>query len=103
MADFWPDKGVIPVVNSAIRGGNGSTLSFSREQALEKKDRSETTSHEQQSSQHCWQCQAHATYPAERYSNPKTLTTIYPYGDPAVLTYDNVSLLMLLFTSHANP
>ncbi|KYO35938.1 uncharacterized protein C16orf96 homolog [Alligator mississippiensis] len=66
-----------------------------REQALEKKDRSETTSHEQQSSQHCWQCQAHATYPAERYSNPKTLTTIYPYGDPAVLTYDNTEVDIL--------
>uniref|UniRef100_A0A8C0IVR7 DUF4795 domain-containing protein n=1 Tax=Chelonoidis abingdonii TaxID=106734 RepID=A0A8C0IVR7_CHEAB len=45
--------------------------------------------HGQLSSEQCWQCQAHAAYPIKRLSKVKALTTMYPYGDPTVLTYDN--------------
>ncbi|XP_053898285.1 uncharacterized protein C16orf96 homolog [Malaclemys terrapin pileata] len=60
-----------------------------REQALEGNDGHEMTSRGQLSSQQCWQCQAHAAYPVKRLSKVKALTTMYPYGDPTVLTYDN--------------
>uniref|UniRef100_A0A452J0V0 DUF4795 domain-containing protein n=1 Tax=Gopherus agassizii TaxID=38772 RepID=A0A452J0V0_9SAUR len=53
-----------------------------REQAVEGNDG-------RLSSQQCWQCQAHAAYPIKRLSKVKALTTMYPYGDPTVLTYDN--------------
>ncbi|CAM2099550.1 uncharacterized protein C16orf96 homolog [Caretta caretta] len=60
-----------------------------REQVVEGNDGREMTSHGQLSSQQCWQCQAHAAYPIKRLSKVKALTTMYPYGDPTVLTYDN--------------
>ncbi|XP_074867200.1 uncharacterized protein C16orf96 homolog [Carettochelys insculpta] len=60
-----------------------------REQAVEGNEGREMTSHGQLSSQQCWQCQAHATYPGKQLSKMKALTTMYPYGDPTVLTYDN--------------
>ncbi|KAH1184339.1 uncharacterized protein C16orf96 homolog isoform X1 [Mauremys mutica] len=60
-----------------------------REQAVEGNDGREMTSCRQLSSQQCWQCQAHAAYPIKRLSKVKALTTMYPYGDPTVLTYDN--------------
>nr|XP_032637514.1 uncharacterized protein C16orf96 homolog isoform X2 [Chelonoidis abingdonii] len=60
-----------------------------REQAVESNDGREMTRHGQLSSEQCWQCQAHAAYPIKRLSKVKALTTMYPYGDPTVLTYDN--------------
>ncbi|CAM5087035.1 unnamed protein product [Natator depressus] len=62
---------------------------LAREQVVEGNDGREMTSHGQLSSQQCWQCQAHAAYPIKRLSKVKALTTMYPYGDPTVLTYDN--------------
>lgn len=81
-----------------------AAFSFPREQVVEGNDGREMTSHGQLSSQQCWQCQAHAAYPIKRLSKVKALTTMYPYGDPTVLTYDNVSqpVLPCVFPSHAN-
>nr|XP_006130678.1 uncharacterized protein C16orf96 homolog [Pelodiscus sinensis] len=60
-----------------------------REQALEGKEGRELTSRGHLPSQQCWQCQGHIPYPVKRLSKTKALTTMYPYGDPTVLTYDN--------------
>lgn len=42
--------------------------------------------------QTCWQCQAHhQACTIKRLSRSQDLSTLYPYGDPMALTYDNVS------------
>ncbi|XP_062999216.1 uncharacterized protein C16orf96 homolog [Elgaria multicarinata webbii] len=40
--------------------------------------------------QTCWQCQAHhQACTTKRVARAQDLTTLYPYGDPMALTYDN--------------
>lgn len=42
--------------------------------------------------QTCWQCQAqHQSCSIKRMSRSRDFATLFPYGDPTVLTYDNVS------------
>ncbi|XP_053131764.1 uncharacterized protein C16orf96 homolog [Hemicordylus capensis] len=46
--------------------------------------------------QTCWQCQAQQqTCSIKRLSRSQELSTIYPYGDPTVLTYDNTEVDLL--------
>ncbi|KAJ6655921.1 hypothetical protein lerEdw1_004506 [Lerista edwardsae] len=44
-----------------------------------------------QPQQTCWQCQAHhQSCTIKQLSRSQDLTTIYPYGDPTAINYDNV-------------
>ncbi|XP_060116640.1 uncharacterized protein C16orf96 homolog [Heteronotia binoei] len=46
--------------------------------------------------QTCWQCQAHhQTCTIKRMSRSRDFATLYPYGDPTVLTYDNAEVDIL--------
>ncbi|XP_077172276.1 uncharacterized protein C16orf96 homolog [Paroedura picta] len=46
--------------------------------------------------QTCWQCQAHhQTCTLKRMSKSRDFSTLYPYGDPSALTYDNAEVDIL--------
>ncbi|KAL8175257.1 UNVERIFIED_CONTAM: hypothetical protein K2H54_017404 [Gekko kuhli] len=43
--------------------------------------------------QTCWQCQAHhQSCTIKRMSKSRDFATLYPYGDPTILTYDNAEV-----------
>ncbi|XP_066496951.1 uncharacterized protein C16orf96 homolog [Tiliqua scincoides] len=49
-----------------------------------------------QPQQTCWQCQAHhQSCTVKQLSRSQDLTTIYPYGDPTAITYDNTEVDIL--------
>ncbi|XP_061456239.1 uncharacterized protein C16orf96 homolog isoform X2 [Rhineura floridana] len=63
---------------------------------LQKKDPEMTDASGNQPPQTCWQCQAHhQTCTIKRLTKAQDLTTIYPYGDPTAITYDNTEVDIL--------
>ncbi|XP_034988086.1 uncharacterized protein C16orf96 homolog [Zootoca vivipara] len=63
---------------------------------LHKKDGEAIEASATQPPHTCWQCQAHhqaCTF--KRLTRAQDLTTIYPYGDPTAITYDNAEVNIL--------
>ncbi|XP_028562090.2 uncharacterized protein C16orf96 homolog [Podarcis muralis] len=63
---------------------------------LQSKDGEASEASGAQPPQTCWQCQAHhQACSIKRLTRSQDLTTIYPYGDPTAITYDNTEVDIL--------
>ncbi|KAH0632103.1 hypothetical protein JD844_020166 [Phrynosoma platyrhinos] len=90
LEEVW--KHMITVRKVPLRPRPASANGYEYLARPQRKDSEGTETVSNPPPQTCWQCQAHhQACNIKRLSRSQDLGTIYPYGDPMALTYDNVS------------
>ncbi|KAJ7306051.1 hypothetical protein JRQ81_010417 [Phrynocephalus forsythii] len=87
---------MITVRKVPLRPRPASANGYEYLQRPQRKDQETTDVSSQPPPQTCWQCQAQTqACTLKRLSRSQELSTVYPYGDPAALTYDNTEVDIL--------
>ncbi|XP_054850838.1 uncharacterized protein C16orf96 homolog [Eublepharis macularius] len=87
---------LVTVRKATLRPRPASANGYEYLARKQKRDPETNEATSNQPPQTCWQCQAHhQTCTIKRLSKSQDFATLYPYGDPTVLTYDNAEVDIL--------